>query len=244
MNVEGRVVLVTGGARRVGRAIATALAADGARVAVHYGSSAAEARATVAEINSGGGAGEARAFQSDLRLPDAPQRLSDDVANAMGTIDVLVNSAAIMLRTPVGETTVAQWDEIMAINLRAPFFLAQAASRVMPKGSVIVNIADLAAFETWTGYIPHGISKAGVVQMTRALAHALGPAIRVNAVAPGVVMLPEGWTEESADHLASTTPLRRLGDASDVVEAVRYLIGAEFVTGHTVVVDGGRLIRR
>lgn len=242
MDMRGRVALVTGGARRVGRAIALALAQDGARVAVHYSASASEARETIAEIEGAGG--EARSFQADLREADAPEQLVERVASDMGGLAVLVNSAAVMVRTPIGEVSPAIWDEMMAINLRAPFFAAQAAARVMPEGSAIVNIADLAALETWTGYIPHGISKAGVVQLTRALAHALAPRIRVNAVAPGVVLLPDGWGADAAEHLLATTPLKRLGTPDDVVSAARYLIAADFVTGTTMVVDGGRHVRR
>ena len=242
METRGRIALVTGGARRIGRAIAVALASDGARVAVHYGKSSEGAREVIGAIEGAGG--EARGFHADLRTPDAPARLVETVAREMGGLDILVNSAAIMLRTPVGEVTPAVWDDMMAINLRAPFFASQAAAKVMPEGSAIVNIADLAAFETWTGYVPHGISKAGVVQMTRALAHVLAPKIRVNAIAPGVVLLPEGFQEESAMHLQSTTPLKRLGGPEDVVGAVRYLLSADFVTGHILVVDGGRHVRR
>jgi pteridine reductase len=149
-----------------------------------------------------------------------------------------------MLRTPVGEVLVEDWDAMFALNLRAPFFLSQAAARVMEKhGGAIVNIADLAAFETWRGYIPHAITKAGVVQMTRSLAHALAPKIRVNAVAPGPVLLPEGWTQEQADKLISTTPLGRLGSPEDVAQAVLYLLSADYVTGETIIVDGGRHVR-
>jgi len=128
---------------------------------------------------------------------------------------------------------VEDWDAMFALNLRAPFFLAQAAARVMPEaGGVIINIADLAAFETWRGYIPHSITKAGIVQMTRGLAHALAPRIRVNAVAPGPVLLPEGWTQVS-----------RLGTPEDVAQAVLYLLSAAYVTGETIIVDGGRHVR-
>lgn len=242
MKLDSRIALVTGGARRVGRALSLALAHDGARVAIHYGHSADDARDTVAEIERSGG--QARAFPADLRQPDAPTKLVETVAREMGGLDVLVNSAAIMVRTPIGEVTPDVWDEMMAINLRAPFFASQAAAAVMPDGGVIVNIADIAGIETWRGYVPHGISKAGVIQMTRALASALAPRIRVNAVAPGVVLLPEGTKQAVADHFVATTPLQRLGSPADVVEAVRYLISADFVTGHTIVADGGRHVRR
>ena len=242
MELRGRVALVTGAGRRLGQAIAVALGARGASVAVHYMSSDAGARDTKASIDAAGGT--ARLFRADLADPEAPARLVEAVFESFGALHVLVNSAGIMLRTPVGSITLAEWESIFAINLRAPFFVAQAASRRMDPGGAIINIADLAAFETWTGYVPHGISKAGVVQMTRALAHALAPRIRVNAVAPGVVLLPEGWDRAAAERLVQTTPLKRVGSPSDVVDAVLYLLEAEFVTGETMLVDGGRHVRR
>jgi pteridine reductase len=243
MQLRGRIALVTGAGRRVGRAIAVGVGAEGARVGVHYNGSAAGAQETARDIELAGG--EARLFQADLSDGDAATRLVDDVAAAFAGLDVLVNSAAVMHRTPVGTVSVAAWDSMFALNLRAPFFAAQAAARHMrDRGGAIVNIADLAAFETWPGYVPHGISKAGVVQMTRALAHALAPMVRVNAVAPGAVMLPDDWDASAAERLASTTPLRRLGAPSDVVQAVLYLLHADYVTGETIVVDGGRHVRR
>ena len=147
-----------------------------------------------------------------------------------------------MERTPIGTVTTEAWDAMMALNLRAPFFAAQAAAARMSDGC-IVNIADLAAFETWPAYVPHSISKAGVVHMTRALARALAPTVRVNAVAPGAVLLPDEWDAAAADHLRRTTPLGRLGDAADVVDAVLFLVRADYVTGDTIVVDGGRHVR-
>ncbi|MBV9879884.1 MAG: SDR family oxidoreductase [Gemmatirosa sp.] len=235
------VALVTGAGRRLGQAIAVALGARGMRVAVHHNRSGADE--TCRLIRERGG--EAVPFPADLADPDAPDALVAAVAARFGTIDVLVNSAAIMERTPIGEVTPAQWDAMFALNLRAPFFLAQAAHRVMAeRGGVIVNMADLAAFETWPAYVPHGISKAGVVQMTRALARALAPGVRVNAVAPGAVMLPDAWNAAAGERLRSTTPLQRLGAPDDVVQAVLYLVDAGYVTGETIVVDGGRHVRR
>jgi pteridine reductase len=193
-------------------------------------------------VNRGGG--EGRIFEADLSQPEAPAELVDRVADDFGALHVVVNSAAIMQRTPIGEVTPEVWDRMFAINLRAPFLIAQAAARRMTDGGVIVNMADLAAFETWPGYVPHGITKAGVVQMTRALAHALAPRIRVNAIAPGVVLLPDGWDPKVADRLAATTPLKRVGSPEDVVQALLYLLRADFVTGETILVDGGRRIRK
>jgi pteridine reductase len=148
-----------------------------------------------------------------------------------------------MIRTPFGEVTERVWDEIFALNLRAPFFCAQAAAPRMRDGGVIINIADLAAFESWTGYIPHGASKAGVVHITRAMAKVLGPRLRVNAIAPGAVLLPDDWSADDADRLARTTPLGRIGSPDDVTQAVLYLIDADYVTGQTLIVDGGRDVR-
>jgi pteridine reductase len=238
----GRTALVTGAGRRIGRAIAVALGARGMRVAVHYSSSEAGARETAAEIGRAGG--QATCLHADLSQPDAPAALVEQVVKSLGQLDVLVNSAAVMLRTPIGEVSTATWDEMFAINLRAPFFAAQAAAPHLArrKGS-IVNLADLAAFETWPAYIPHGVTKAGIVQMTRALARALAPDVRVNAVAPGTVLLPESWSEETAQRLASSTPLRRLGSPQDVTRAVLFLLESDYITGETIIVDGGRHIR-
>jgi pteridine reductase len=242
VELTGRVALVTGAGRRVGRAIAVALGAQGMRVAVHYNSSRDGADETCRMIIERGG--EAAAFGADLREPDEPARLVADVAGEFRALDVLVNSAAVMDRTPIGEVTPAQWDAMFALNLRAPFFAAQAAARAMSeRGGVIVNIADLAAFETWPAYVPHGITKAGVVQMTRSLARVLAPRIRVVGIAPGTVLMPETWDRAAAEHLESTTPLRRHGSPDDVVGALLYLLSADFVTGETIIVDGGRHVR-
>jgi len=242
MELAGRVVLVTGAGRRVGRALAETLGGRGMRVAVHYNGSRAGADDTCRAIAASGG--EAAPFQANLTDADAPGRLVDDVVRHFGGLDVLVNSAAVMERTPFGEVTPAQWDAMFALNLRAPFFVAQAAARVMAeRGGVIVNIADLAAFETWPAYVPHGITKSGVVHMTRSLARVLGPSIRVNAIAPGAVLLPDDWDAAAAARLESTTPLRRTGSPADVAGALLYLLGADYVTGETIIVDGGRHVR-
>lgn len=240
--MSSRVALVTGGAHRVGREISVALARAGYAVAIHCNSSVREAAALVAELRSVGHA--ARQFQSDLADASSPAPLIASVTEQFGQLDLLVNSAAVMMRTPMGAVTVAQWDDMFALNLRAPFFLSQAAApHLAATHGSIVNIADLAALETWPAYVPHGISKSGVIQMTRALANALAPDVRVNAVAPGAVLLPERWGDESRDHLVRTTPLRRLGRPADVAQAVLYLAAAEYVTGTTLVVDGGRHVR-
>ncbi|HKR10190.1 MAG TPA: SDR family oxidoreductase [Gemmatimonadaceae bacterium] len=242
MDLDGKVALVTGAGTRVGRAIAVALGKAGMRVGVHYYGSEKGARQTVDEIVAAGS--EARTLPGDLTDPATGPRVVEHMTKVFGSLDVLVNSAAVMLRTPVGEVLVEDWDAMFALNLRAPFFLSQSAARAMKdRGGVIINIADLAAFEAWRNYVPHSITKAGVVQMTRALAHALAPKIRVNAIAPGAVLLPEGVTPEFRDKLISTTPMGRIGSPEDVAQAVIYLISADFVTGETLIVDGGRHVR-
>ena len=242
MELRGRVALVTGAGRRVGRAIAIALGAQGMRVAVHYNASADGAEETAALIRDAGG--DARVLGADLTVARDCEQLVDAAAVAFGALDVVVNSAAVMMRTPVGEVTADDWDAMFALNLRAPFFIAQRAAPHLAKArGAIVNIADLAAFETWPAYVPHGITKAGVVQMTRALARTLAPDVRVNAIAPGAVLLPDDWDEQSGERLVATTPLARLGSPDDVVQAMLYLLAADYVTGETIVVDGGRHVR-
>lgn len=234
------VALVTGAGRRVGQALAIALARHGYDVAAHHhGSDIAD---TLTEGQATGARVEA--FREDLTQPEAPARLVRSVAAVFGRLDAIVNSAAVMLRMPFGTITAEAWDRVFALNLRAPFLIAQEAAQHLPEGGCIVNIADLAAFETWPAYIPHGTSKAGLVYVTRALARVLAPRIRVNAVAPGTVLLPEGWDASADQRLLSTTPLGRHGSPADVAQAVLYLLGAEFVTGETIIVDGGRHIRR
>lgn len=242
MDLRGRVALVTGGARRVGRALALALGKRGATVAVHYGSSASEAGEVARDIAKLGS--RAATFGADLTRPDAPERLVADVVRTLGALDVLVNSAAIMARTPFGEVSVEQWDRIFALNLRAPFFLAQAAAPHLRKTQgTMINIADLAAYETWPGYIPHGLTKSGIVHMTRSLARILAPDVRVNAIAPGTVLLPDDWRQADEERLNRTTPLGRQGSPEDVAAAMLYLIDADYVTGETLIVDGGRHVR-
>lgn len=233
-----RVALVTGAGQRVGRVIARELAARGWRIAVHYHASEQGAHETVAEIERAGG--EAAAFPADLRDPDAPAALVGAVVARFGALDALVNSAAGMERTVFGQTTADQFDAIIALNLRAPFLLSQAAAAPMREGGAIVNIADHMAEEPWPEFAVHGISKAGVIALTRHLAAALAPKIRVNAVAPGFVLPPTDMPRDVADRLIAETPLQRAGTPQDVAAAVLYLLDARFVTGEMLHVDGGR----
>lgn len=243
MELRGRNALVTGAGHRVGRAIALALAARGMRIGIHYNNAEHDALETLERVRAAGGDGAV--FPADLTRREAAASLVSAVREKFETLDVLVNSAAVMLRTPFGETTAQQWDDIMALNLRAPFLLTQAAAPMLRMaGGVIVNIADLAAFETWPAYVPHGISKAGVVHMTRSLARLLAPEVRVAGIAPGTVLLPENWDEASARHLIDSTPLQRNGGPEDVTRTVLFILDSDYLTGETIIVDGGRHVRR
>ena len=243
MRLEGAAALVTGAGRRIGQAIAIGLAESGCDVVVHYHGSAKGAEETAAAVRKAGR--RAALVSADLRDPSAARGLADQAARALQRLDVLVNSAAIMVRQPVEAVTPESWDATLDLNLRATFFVSQGAIPHLrrTKGK-IVNLADLAGLEPWPSYIPHCVSKAGVVMLTKALARALAPDIAVNAIAPGAVLLPDDWDTQSREHIRETTPLGRIGSPADVVAAVRFLLGGtDYATGTTLVVDGGRLLR-
>ncbi|HTI04456.1 MAG TPA: SDR family oxidoreductase [Gemmatimonadales bacterium] len=243
MQLAGTTALVTGAGTRVGQAIAIGLAESGCDVAVHYHGSARGAEDTARAVKGAGR--RAELFRADLGDAKAARALPDQAARAFGRLDVVINSAAIMVRQPVEEVTAESWDATLNLNLRALFFVSQGAIPHLRRAKgKIVNLTDVGGLEPWPAYVPHSVSKAGVVMLTKALARALAPDIAVNAIAPGTVLLPEGWDEQSAKHIRETTPLQRNGDPADVVAAVRFLLaGTDFVTGTIVVVDGGRLIR-
>ena len=240
MLLPGRTALVTGGAVRVGRALSLGLAAAGARVVIHHHSSAAEAEALAAEIRAAGG--DAVPLRADLSVHAEVMRLADEAERAFGGIDVLVNNASIFPAAALDEVDEALWERTVAVNLKAPFFLTQhlgGAMRARGAG-VIVNLGDLAGIQTWKGYAAHAVSKAGLLHLTRVAARALAPEVRVNAIAPGTVLPPEDFPEEEVRALARRAPLARNGSPRDVVDAALYLIGADFVTGETILLDGGR----
>ena len=243
MQLAGRVALVTGAGRRLGRAIASGLAGRGARLAIHYHATGDGAASLRDEIRAAGG--EAECFAADLRDAAAARDLPGRVAAHFGALDVLVNSAAVMHRLRLEETTPGAWNEIIDLNLRSLFFTAQgAAPHLRAARGCLVNIADLAGLEPWPAYAAHSVSKAGVVMLTEVLARELAPEVTVNAVAPGAVLVPDDYGAAARDELVRTTPLRRLGEPEDVVAAVLYLVeGGGYVTGQTLVVDGGRRLR-
>jgi pteridine reductase len=244
VKLQGAAALVTGAGRRVGQAIAVGLARAGCNVAVHYHGAAEGAAKTAHDIRAVEGGPRAELLRADLSDAAAARGLADRAVHALGRLDIVVNSAAIMVRQPVESITPESWDATLDLNLRAAFFVSQGAIPHLRRAQgKIVNLADVAGFEPWPAYVPHCVSKAGVVMLTKALARALAPEISVNAVAPGPVLLPEQWDAATRDHIRDTTPLGRLGEPADVVAAVRFLLESDFVTGTVLVVDGGRLIR-
>ena len=243
MELAGRAALVTGAGQRVGQAIAVGLAGAGCDVAIHYHGSRDGAEQTASQVRGAGR--RAVVLQADLRDAARARQLGPEAAQSLGgRLDILVNSAAIMVRQPLAEITPESWDETMDLNLRAAFFVAQGAAPLLRRAAGrIINIADLAALEPWPHYIQHCVSKAGVVMLTRTLAAALAPDVTVNAIAPGAVLLPDAWDDAARDRIVASTPLGRLGHPSDVVGAALYLLSNDYVTGTVLVVDGGRLIR-
>lgn len=243
MELEGRVALVTGAGRRLGRAMASVLASRGMAIAIHHHASSDGAQQLQKEIVAT--SGRAACFEADLTDAHAARALPERVVREFGRLDVLVNSAAVMHRLSLEETTPEQWDAIVNLNLRAVFFCTQgAAPALRASGGKVINLADLAGLEPWSGFAAHSVSKAGVVMLTKVMALSLAPEVTVNAIAPGAVLVPDEYDQEERDRLARATPLRRLGEPTDVTSALLYLLeGGDFVTGEVLVVDGGRYIR-
>ena len=244
MKLAGAAALVTGAGRRLGQAIAVGLARAGCDIAVHFHGSADGAAATARDIHAVSKERRAELVRADLSDAEAARGLADQAARALGRLDIVVNSAAIMVRQTVETVTPESWDATMDLNVRAAFFVSQGALPHLRRAKgKIINLADVAGFEPWPAYIPHCVSKAGMVMLTKALARAVAPDVTVNAVAPGPVLLPDEWNAATREHIRETTPLQRLGAPSDIVSAVRFLLESDFVTGTILVVDGGRLIR-
>ncbi|MGD8759462.1 MAG: SDR family oxidoreductase [Anaerolineales bacterium] len=242
MELQGKIALVTGSARRLGRAIALAMARRGCHLMIHFHRSAQEAEDTVARIKALGM--RAAVVQADLSQPEGIQALFQALDQAYGGLDLLVNSAAIMERKDLLAIGQEDWRRTIDLNLKGAFFcLQQAAKRMKLRGGgAIVNISDVAALQPWKHYPVHSISKAGVEMLTKVAALALAPEIRVNAIAPGLILRPE-FTDQNRWHkLTQALPLRREGSPSDVVNAVIFLFENDYITGETLIVDGGRLL--
>lgn len=238
--LQGKVALVTGAAKRIGRAVAVRLAREGANVVVHYNRSRAEAEEAVVEITGLGR--ESVALQTDLTSLAQIKRLFQQITEQFGRLDILVNSAANFLPARLDDTTEKMWEAALDTNLKAPFFCAQAAAPLLKHSrGVIINFADIGGILPWPGYTPHCVSKAGVIMLTKCLAKALAPEVRVNAIAPGTITMSGDPSEWEAEFIRRA-PLHRSGTTEDIADAVSFLVHSTFVTGHILVVDGGRTI--
>ena len=243
-NLENKVVLITGGAKRVGAAICRLLHAHGANLMIHYRSSLNEARALQSELNLQR-PNSVAIIQGDLLNLAALPSLVQETIQHFGKLDVLINNASSYYSTELGTIDEEEWQDLMGSNLKAPLFLSQAAATELRKHQgCIVNITDMHVDRPKKGYIVYSVAKAGLVTLTKSLAHELGPDVRVNAVAPGPVMWPEDnpqFDEVYRQRVISQTLLKRIGEPQDIAKAVKFLIqDASFVTGHIIAVDGGR----
>ena len=245
--MQGKVVLITGGAKRVGAATARLLHATGANLMIHYRSSAADARALQEELNAGRSDSVALIQADLLDVAGLPSLVNMTVAT-FGRLDVLVNNASSFYPTPVGTIKMSDWEDLMGSNLRAPLFLSQAAAPELKKHrGCIINIADIHADRPMKSYVVYSVAKAGVVGLTKSLARELGPEVRVNAVAPGPILWPEAdehFDEVSRQRIVSHTILKIAGEPEDIARAVRFFVlDAAYVTGQVLAVDGGRSAR-
>jgi NAD(P)-dependent dehydrogenase (short-subunit alcohol dehydrogenase family) len=239
----GKIALVTGAARRVGKAIALALAERGAHVAITYNSSSAEALATLGEIEGRGVQG--LALQGNITRSGDVDAMVRQVIERFGRIDILVNNASNYYKTPFETLTEAQWDDLVGTNLKGTFLVCKRVGDEMLRmgAGKIINLADWAGFRPYKDYLPYCVAKAGVIALTTALAKTLAPQIQVNAVAPGPVLLPEDFGDHLRQAVVQATPLKRIGTPEDIAQTVVFLVeGSDFITGAVIPVDGGRLI--
>jgi 3-oxoacyl-[acyl-carrier protein] reductase/pteridine reductase len=237
--LESQVALVTGAAKRIGRSIALRLAKAGAQVVVNYRNSAAEAEETVREIMATGS--QAFSVRADVAKSEQIRALFAAVEKKCGRLDVLVNNAGMFSPAPLMEMTEAQWDEMLATNLKSQFLCAQAAATLMKRQGKgrIINLSSIGGLLPWPKYAHYCVSKAGVIMLTRCLARALAPEITVNTVAPGTIQFPGELPDE--DYIRRA-PIKKTGEGDDIAEAVLFLAQSDFITGQVLVVDGGRTL--
>jgi pteridine reductase len=245
-DLSDQVVLITGGAKRVGAAICRRLHAQGARLMVHHRSSTAEARALQQDLNAQR-ADTVALIQADLLRSASLPDLVKTVVKQFGRLDVLINNASSFFPTPVGEITEEAWDDLIGTNLKAPLFLSQAAAGELRKHrGCIVNIVDIHADLPMKNHVVYTVAKGGLQALTRSLARELGPDVRVNGVAPGTIVWPEddAWSDDvSRQRIISQTALKRIGEPDDIAKVVEFLVTrAPYVTGQVIAVDGGRSI--
>jgi NAD(P)-dependent dehydrogenase (short-subunit alcohol dehydrogenase family) len=239
MMLKGKVALVTGSAVRLGKALALALAGKGARLVIHYGSSASPAKETASQIETLGC--DVLLLQADLSRKDQGTQMIENTVAHFGQLDILINSAAIFKEGDWDNTTESDWDAHFSINLKAPFFLSQAFASQLGKGKQghIINIIDWRATHPDAHHIAYTLTKSALLTMTLSLSQALAPHIQVNAIAPGAILPPPGKDQSYLDNLAQKVPLKRAGSPQDVAQAMLFLLESKFITGEVIYVTGG-----
>ena len=244
-SLDSKVALITGGARRIGAAIARTLHAEGMNLIIHYHNSGDNAKTLADELNQHR-SGSVALAKADLEKTEDCSRLAQQAIDTFGRIHALINNASAFFPTPLGEISQKHWETLLGVNLKAPFFLSQACAEALTSTQgAIINLTDIYAKRPLPKHLVYSVSKAGLVALTHSLAQELGPDVRVNAIAPGAILWPEsGDTQENQEEIIRRTPLGRLGDPGDIAGTVLFLLrDAPFITGQVINVDGGRSVR-
>jgi pteridine reductase len=243
MKIKDKIILVTGGAVRIGRSICLELAKCGAVVFCHYNSSDSDAQSLQEEVSEIGG--NLHLIKSDFSQVNHATQIIDDIISKTKRIDILINNAAIFFKTPLEDINEGDWDRIFSINLKTPFFISQKVGLLMKKQGFgkIINIGDTSGLNPWPGYLPYSLTKSGIISMTKGLAKALAPEVLVNCVNPGPVLIPDYYNENEIKMAVDKTLVKKVGSANDIVQTIKYLIeGTDYITGSVINVDGGRSI--
>ena len=243
MEIKGKNIVITGSADRIGKALALGLANEGAHMVIHYNSSPKNARRTIEEIVQSGQ--KAFAFKADFNHLSQIKRLIDNAKRALGSIDVLINSASLFYPTPMNKIKESQWDNIINVNLKAAFFCSKYASKYMLEqdGGKIITISDIGAILPWKFFSAYCISKAGLIAMTKALAKEFAPSITVNAIAPGNMLPGKNLSSHALTTLKRKTLLNRFGSPQELIECIKFILRSDFATGSIFVIDGGQLLK-
>ena len=241
--METKTVFITGAAKRLGMAITREIHSHGMNVIIHYKSSATSASILADSLNKTR-RNSAFLLEADLLKADNFSSLAKQASNFTGRLDVLINNASMFYPTLVGSTTLAQWQELIGTNMKAPYFLSQACHQYLQKsGGSIINIADIHGVLPLKNHPVYSAGKAGLIMLTKALAKELGPTIRVNAISPGAILWPEGLSDQKKQEILSRTVMKRRGNLLDIANAVRFLIlDADYITGQILTIDGGRTL--
>jgi len=243
MTIKDKIILITGGAVRLGRAITLEMVKSGAKVYCHYNKSESEALDLVEEAKCL--EGKLYLLKADFSRIDQTNSIISEIIDQQNRIDILINNAALFFQTPLGEINEDDWDKLFAINLKAPFFISQKVGLIMKEQGFgkIINIGDTSGLNPWPSYLAYSVTKSGIISMTKGLAKALAPEVLVNCINPGPVLIPEYYKEEDIKKAIDKTLIKKPGSANDIVQTVKYLIeGSDYITGSIINVDGGRNI--